>query len=769
MNKIFKVIYSKSRHCYVVVSELAKSHCKSTQSTPAKSKKVLTAAVLLALVSLAPGMMPTAMALSTWRGDDLTAKGDGAAAAGGQSNHADGEYSTIIGGYSNRTGTKDAVVIGGYENTAAGLFGAGGSTTWDNQPTAYTTVVGGKGNTALGFVASSFGGFLGITQGNWSTGVAGGSTDNQAALSLAAGYGSVVTNGGVKVVVDPKTQKKDYVNVSTALGYQATADEEGTISFGHDAGDVAGYYISTDWHYGDTTKAPKVKTKYHKDAYYNRLVKIADGINSHDAVTMDQMMNVENSKADVDANNIGTNYKVVQTDNDGNIVYDEKTKLPVMVDASSEQKQANGSAWGQALGTGAVAKDNDQLVTGGTVYDAIQNIVPTTGSIAGKANVSADNIGKNLKDKDGNAASDTDQKTNASKWGEAIGLGSVNADNNQLVTGGTVYNALQQQRTDLQNDLKYNAGWGIEIGDVTTKNDDDTETTTKNVISLNRNLGTNLDTTGHVYLDASKTGLVLGTVVDGAPGTDVDLHYGATGDYAVTVGGGVNTASGKASVVLGGSGNTASNEAAVSSGGSSNIASGSMAAVYGGFGNEASGAYAAIFAGAQNKATKTWSTVGGGSSNNATEDYASVWGGQGNMASAAYASVYGGGQNSAIGEYAAIFGGTNNTAGQAATVTGGSSNAAQGLYSSIVGGASNTATGAYATALGGRAGNVNGIASVGILGGSTGENAPLTLAAGYQSVVTDTGVKTTSYTWEEYQKYYEMAAEGKPVSGFWGV
>ncbi|WP_366937481.1 ESPR domain-containing protein [uncultured Megasphaera sp.] len=30
MNKIFKVIYSKTRHCYVVVSELAKSHCKST-------------------------------------------------------------------------------------------------------------------------------------------------------------------------------------------------------------------------------------------------------------------------------------------------------------------------------------------------------------------------------------------------------------------------------------------------------------------------------------------------------------------------------------------------------------------------------------------------------------------------------------------------------------------------------------------------------------------------------------------------------------------
>lgn len=48
MNKIFKVIYSKTRHCYVVVSELAKSHCKSTVC-PGKSKTALTAAVLLAL------------------------------------------------------------------------------------------------------------------------------------------------------------------------------------------------------------------------------------------------------------------------------------------------------------------------------------------------------------------------------------------------------------------------------------------------------------------------------------------------------------------------------------------------------------------------------------------------------------------------------------------------------------------------------------------------------------------------------------------------
>lgn len=298
----------------------------------------------------------------------------------------------------------------------------------------------------------------------------------------------------------------------------------------------------------------------------------------------------------------------------------------------------------------------------------------------------------------------------------------------------------------------YNEGWGIKIAD---EKDNNGKVTKKNAISVDRNLGTNLDTTGHVHLDVSKTGLVLGTVVDGAPGTDVDLHYGATGDYAVTVGGGANTASGKASVVIGGSGNTASDEAAVSSGGSSNVASGSMAAVYGGFDNEASGTYASIFAGAQNKASNMWTTVGGGALNEASGIYASVWGGSGNKATDNSAAVYGGLGNSAYGPYSAILGGGSNKAGGAAVVSGGASNEAAGVESAVLGGVGNIVTGANATAVGGAKGSVNGVGSVGILGGSTGINAPFTLAAGYQSTVTDTGVTSTPITEEEAEKFQE--------------
>jgi hypothetical protein len=293
----------------------------------------------------------------------------------------------------------------------------------------------------------------------------------------------------------------------------------------------------------------------------------------------------------------------------------------------------------------------------------------------------------------------------------------------------------------------YDAGFGIVI--------DSDKDNKKNTISLNRKLGTNLDKTGHVYLDVSDTGLVLGTVVDGASGTDMDLHYGATGDYAVTVGGGANTASGKASVVLGGSLNKASNEATVASGGSSNVASGSMAAVYGGSYNEASGADATILGGELNKASNTWTAVGGGSYNEASGKYASVWGGSGNNATDDSAAVYGGLGNSAYGSYSAILGGGSNKAGGAAVVSGGASNEAAGLESAVLGGVGNIVTGANATAVGGFKGSVNGVDSVGILGGSTGINAPLTLAAGYQSTVTDTGVTSTPITEEEAEKFQE--------------
>ena len=619
MNKIFKVIYSKTKHCYVVVSELAKSHCKTAGSHTARNKTALTAAVLLALGAFSFAGMPVAQADADAHNNDFIGAND-----------YYWYWDAKAKKWEQQT-YRDALIGHLPRKNLPNNEGAGAKET---------------GSVAAGLYAQA--GMQTVIIGNRNAGQSRGSVF----IGEHSGYDDKASNV-------PKGSSNNYV---TSVGFQSDATGWGSIAIGSNAT-------------AENTK--KTDT----------------------AVTM-----------------------TGNTDEDKKNGIYEIEKNPTIDGASV------------ALGYGAHSKDGNIAI--GAYSEATTDLSADTSDkaksyLTGKTATSYVSVGNKEKQlqrritnvADGAADSDVATIGQLKKMSEKAGV--------------------------------YNEGWGIKIGDYTKKDANGTETTVKNAISVDRNLGTNLDTTGHVHLDVSKTGLVLGTVVDGAPGTDVDLHYGATGDYAVTVGGGANTASGKASVVIGGSGNTASDEAAVSSGGSSNVASGSMAAVYGGFDNEASGTYASIFAGAQNKASHMWTTVGGGALNEASGIYASVWGGSGNKATDNSAAVYGGLGNSAYGPYSAILGGGSNKAGGAAVVSGGASNEAAGVESAVLGGVGNIVTGANATAVGGAKGSVNGVGSVGILGGSTGINAPFTLAAGYQSTVTDTGVTSTPITEEEAEKFQE--------------
>lgn len=71
MNKIYKVIYSKVRQCYVVVSEIAKSHGRHTHSSVVKSSSALTAAVLIALGTFTFMGTPTAQAGDSLKNNDF--------------------------------------------------------------------------------------------------------------------------------------------------------------------------------------------------------------------------------------------------------------------------------------------------------------------------------------------------------------------------------------------------------------------------------------------------------------------------------------------------------------------------------------------------------------------------------------------------------------------------------------------------------------------------------------------------------------------------
>ncbi|WP_298589950.1 hypothetical protein [uncultured Megasphaera sp.] len=406
---------------------------------------------------------------TTVGGKGNEASGKLSVTVGGEQNKADGWETVVIGGFNNEAlsyygnqshgkqpFTEGAIVVGGQNNKNSGsnssIFGGNSNLISINAITAsivggtnnfasgdYTTVGGGQGNVVLGYNSAAFGGFQSIVNGSNSTGIAGGSTEENANLSLAAGYQSTVTGDAIgreylsvteeeykELMTEMQSGKMSgyyqyagqsdgkytvlhYKNISTALGYQATADESGTIALGHDKGDAFltykwkqkawkygnSYYTrnidtggvkeisekeyqelqNSDGTWNDYTISPDVKTGTYDTAYYNRLVKAADGIEDHDAVVMEQLKN---------ASDVGNNIKIYKTDEKGNVQFDkdnhpiEDTSDTAKTTRETAQK-ASKDAWGKALGadtftkgksdTATNASTSDQLVTGKTLYD----------------------------------------------------------------------------------------------------------------------------------------------------------------------------------------------------------------------------------------------------------------------------------------------------------------------------------------------------------------------------------------------------------------
>ena len=199
-------------------------------------------------------------------------------------------------------------VFGGSKNEAVGtgasILGGGGReftgrkfVTHKNIANGeYSTIVGSRDAMTVGNGSTVVGGSNGMTLGLASTSVGGGFTGSKAENSLALGHKAGAT-----------------VKYGTAIGYESVATEEGTIAFGHDAGDVSGYTVKypdkeITTHLGykktvpDYDKEPTVTPTTYSDAKYNRLVKVADGVDAHDAATVGQL---ENAISQVQS--VGTN------------------------------------------------------------------------------------------------------------------------------------------------------------------------------------------------------------------------------------------------------------------------------------------------------------------------------------------------------------------------------------------------------------------------------------------------------------------------------
>ena len=140
---------------------------------------------------------------------------------------------------------------------------------------------------------------------------------------------------------------------------------------------------------------------------------------------------------------------------------------------------------------GKVEEGNSGLVTGDTVYDALNKASQDTNkNLDKKANIDASNIGSNLKNADGTAASEEDQKKNAESWGKAIGTGEVKESDNRLVTGDTVAKAIKDE-TRVSEDgtyVKKDATAGENLKNL----DDQGKKNTDNITSI-KNITDNLD------------------------------------------------------------------------------------------------------------------------------------------------------------------------------------------------------------------------------------------------------------------------------------
>lgn len=152
MNRIYKVIYSKARQCYIVVSELAKSNHKSSQqgadrtNTPALARII---AVALAAGALTWGTVPGV----SWAADTTQGSGDGVAIGTGSNapkaeNVAIGKGATIS--YSNGASSATGDIVVGYGANINNYASQGGSIALGKNAKVENMAGGGEASFAFG-------------------------------------------------------------------------------------------------------------------------------------------------------------------------------------------------------------------------------------------------------------------------------------------------------------------------------------------------------------------------------------------------------------------------------------------------------------------------------------------------------------------------------------------------------------------------------------------------------------------------------------------
>lgn len=278
----------------------------------------------------------------------------------------------------------------------------------------------------------------------------------------------------VKVVDGENTTVTSEKDAAGNVSYKVKANADGTVTEGN-TGLVSGGSV-----YNAITEGNKNAVQYDGDDH-NTITLSGTG---EDGTKITHLADGSLDKDSTDAVNGGQFYDYMQA---VNLLLEGKS------DAGANNVGANAAvdnseAWGAALGTGTVEKNNGKLVTGGTMFDELRptdgefvkqsnttaaNLLALDNEMALKANQSLDNINEDGKtvikdlakgavkvvDGDNTTVSFvTDLDGNVSYKVKANATGEVAANNTGLVDGGTVYNAIKGLATEAALADKANTG-----------------------------------------------------------------------------------------------------------------------------------------------------------------------------------------------------------------------------------------------------------------------------------------------------------------------
>ena len=375
MNKVFKVVWSKSKECYVVVPEIAKNN---------SGKKKVLASVLagLAVAGAMGGIAPQqAMADADYGNSHVNIWANTHPGFNGE-NYNVGQNSIVVGyqnqtdydaghdgkvaiGARNKASANSAMAMGNRNNATAGAATAIGA---GNDATADTTLAVGNKNNANKQNAIAIGAYnnQNWTEGSWQT------TPKQAgAYSLAVGNYNDALGSRATAVGAFNTAKGEW---ATAIGASTVASGNGDVAIGDTTKTNAtgvGHAVAVGWH-AETGAANAVAVGPSALASGKNSVSVGTNNNSRvqDTVTMGQdndaktMGGIAIGKNNmVDSTNGGTNHPETRDENSQIAIGRDNTATHLDTIAIGRDTHATGSG-ATVVGARADASGNNAIAIG---------------------------------------------------------------------------------------------------------------------------------------------------------------------------------------------------------------------------------------------------------------------------------------------------------------------------------------------------------------------------------------------------------------------